>query len=80
MFHAKYIVHIFCTLSMFYFAIIFFLYDFYSIKIQPRVFSLAVSWTEIVHHTQSCWARMTGHGGLLRVFSFTRPIRGSEHV
>ena len=23
---------------------------------------------------------MIGHGGLLRAFSFARPIRGSEHV
>ena len=36
------------------------LYDFYSVKIQPRVCSLSLSWTVVEYHSQSYWARREG--------------------
>ena len=33
------------------------LYDFYSVKIQPRACSLPLSWTVVEYHSQSHWAR-----------------------
>ena len=36
-----------------------FLYDFYSVKIQPRACSMPLSWTVVEYHSQSHWARLT---------------------
>ena len=33
------------------------LYDFYSVKIQPRACSMPLSWTVVEYHSQSHWAR-----------------------
>ena len=33
------------------------LYDFYSVKIQPRACSLPLSWTVVEYHSQSHWAK-----------------------
>ena len=32
------------------------LYDFYSLKIQPRACSMPLSWTVVEYHSQSHWA------------------------
>ena len=34
------------------------LYDFYSVKIQPRACSMPLSWTVVEYHSQSHWARL----------------------
>ena len=36
--------------------ILFSLYDFYSVKIQPRACSMPLSWTVVEYHSQSHWA------------------------
>ena len=33
------------------------LYDFYSVKIQPRACSMPLSWTVVEYHSQSHWAK-----------------------
>ena len=35
------------------------LYDFYSVKIQPRACSLPLSWTVVEYHSPSHWANVT---------------------
>ena len=34
------------------------LYDFYSVKIQPRACSLPLSWIVVEYHSQSDWANL----------------------